>query len=120
MAGPAEIPALSQSDRAVRIRPRLCVPVAAAPADGLAARWLAALDQHPGNQRGNCRDRGVADLADRRQGVLPGAPADPAALRDRRRVAVLRAAPVRGHLLERGPRLELPRSGVARLLVLRP
>ena len=47
-------------------------------------------------------DRRGADLADRHQGVPAGAPADHAARRLGRRLAVLRAAPVRAHDL--GPR----------------
>ena len=94
---PAALSAVPASAGHVRHRPGLSVP-AAAPSSGRAdaRRRLGALAQHHVHQSGDRHDRRRADLADRRQGVRAGASADHAARGLDRRVAVLRAAPVRG------------------------
>src|ERR1700741_131905 len=97
--GPAEVPALSQSAGAVRVRPGLSFPAATTVACRIDAGWLAALDQHAGYQCSDRVDCRGADLAHRRESLLRRASADHAAGGHLWRLAVLRAAPVRGHLL---------------------
>ena len=83
-------------------------------------RWFTAnIGMHHVHQSGDCHDRGHADLAHRRQGVRAGASADHAARGLDRRVAVLRAAPVRADDLGGRRALGPARGRAARQLALR-
>ena len=87
---------------------------------GMMRGGMAALAQHHGNQRG---DRGSGrrdDMARRRRAIPARALAHHAAGSLDRRLAVLRPAPVRGHILGQRKRLEPAGGGAARKLALRP
>ncbi len=103
---PAPLSPLPASDRDVRGRSGVSLHPAASAADRNAARWLAALAQHNGDERrhrGSCRGD---DLAGWARAVPAGAPADHDSRSFDRRLAILRPAPVRGHLLGPRPALE--------------
>ena len=118
--GPAALSALPPSARHVRPRPGLSVLAAAPPAGRLDARRLAALGQHHGDQRS--RSRWSSAVLIWLVGVGPFLLVHlPITLLARvdRRLAVLRAAPVRGHVLGARRDLERARGGAARQLALR-
>ena len=95
--GRLQISAVSPSAGDVRRRPGLSVHRAASPAGRPHARRLCAMAEHAGHQCGDRAGRRPADLADRARRLRAGPSADHAACRRHGRLAVLRAASVRGH-----------------------
>ena len=115
----APLPPDAPPDRRARPRAVLSVRAQAPPAGAADARRLGALAQRHVDQP---RDRGGARPPDgsvRRARRSAGAGADHAARLVGRGLAVLRAAPVRAHLLGVGRGLEPPHRRPARQLALR-
>ena len=117
---PRSLPPEAPPDRRARRRAVLPVRAQAPPAGAADARGPGTLAQRHVDQprdRGGARSPGGAPGAAR----LPAGPdADHPARLVRRRLAVLRAAPVRAHLLGVGRGLEPPHRRPARQLALRP
>ena len=121
LARAAWLSALSPSDRDVRPRADLSLPVAASRAARPDARegwkpWLSTMSTNLGDRA----RRRPADVADRPRSVPLDPRTDLHARRDDRRLAVLRPASIRRHALGARGAMEPARGGAARLLLLRP
>src|SRR5712691_9793064 len=116
----ARLSPLSAPGHHVRHRPCLSLHPAATAAGAHDARRMAALAQHHGHQRDNRGSRRRHDMARRHRSSPARASAHHAAGGIDRCLAVLRPAPVRGHVLGKRKRLEPAGGRTARQLALPP
>src|SRR5271166_5757831 len=120
LARPDRLPALSPSPGDVRDRPGISVPDREPLAFRLHAQGRHAMGQHDDDQLGHPAGGGPPHLERGHRAISCGRSSDHRVRRDRRRLAVLRAASVRADHVARSGGLEPARGGIARQFVLPP